>query len=56
MGLPLGALIVHEVRLSSGASIKVSQPRDTGAAQQASGTAVTVVPISPRAATVFRID
>ncbi|MEQ1611914.1 MAG: ABC transporter ATP-binding protein [Hyphomicrobiaceae bacterium] len=54
MGLPLGAMIVHEVRLSNGQSIKTAQSRDVGAEPLSPGTKVVMVPTSPRAATVFR--
>ena len=55
IGLPLGAVIVHEVRLPSGASLKVAQPREAGAEPLAAGTKVSLAPTSPRAATVFRL-
>jgi putative spermidine/putrescine transport system ATP-binding protein len=54
MGLPLGAMIVHEVRLANGQSIKIAQPREAGMEPLAAGTKVVMAPTSPRAATVFR--
>ncbi len=54
MGLPLGAMIVHEVRLSNGQSIKIAQPREAGAEPIKAGTNIKFAPTSTRAATVFR--
>ena len=54
MGLPLGAVIVHEVRLPNGQSIKVAQSREAGAEPLAAGTKISLAPSTPRAATVFR--
>ncbi len=53
LGLPLGATIVHELRLADGTTLKVSEPRKAGAEPLAGGTPVYVSPASPRAATVF---
>jgi putative spermidine/putrescine transport system ATP-binding protein len=54
MGLPLGALIVHEVRTADGRAIKVSEPRAAGAEPRAAGTAVRIKPVTPEAVTVFK--
>ncbi len=56
LGLPLGATIVHELRLADGTTLKTSEPRNTGAEPLAGGTPVYVTPASPHAATVFRAD
>jgi putative spermidine/putrescine transport system ATP-binding protein len=51
MGLPLGASIVHEVRIADGTAIKVATPRSPGIIPLAAGTAIRVVSIVP--ATIF---
>ena len=56
MGLSLGALIVHEVKLADGRFVKVSQPRAMGAEPMASGVAVTLSPASSHVATAFRSE
>jgi putative spermidine/putrescine transport system ATP-binding protein len=56
MGLPLGSVIVHEVRLADNRPIKISQPRDTGAEPLAPGTVISMAAASPRAATAFRAN
>jgi putative spermidine/putrescine transport system ATP-binding protein len=53
MGLPLGAMIVHEIRTSDGA-LKITEPRSTGTEPRAAGTEVRVEPHSADAVTVFR--
>ena len=54
MSLPLGSAVVHEVRTSSGLSLKVSEGRSAGAETPAPGAAVIVQPISPDLVNVFR--
>jgi putative spermidine/putrescine transport system ATP-binding protein len=54
MGLPLGAMIVHEIRTDDGRTIKISEPRAAGMEPRAAGTTVAMRPASPEAATVFR--
>ena len=54
IGLPLGAVIVHEIRAADGRPIKIAQPRVAGMAPLATGTPVRVVPVSRDAVTVFR--
>ena len=54
MSLPLGSAIVHEVRSSSGLSLKVSEARTAGAVTPTPGAAVIVQPISPDLVNVFR--
>ncbi|MBI3513270.1 MAG: TOBE domain-containing protein, partial [Proteobacteria bacterium] len=54
MGLPLGAVIVHEIRLAGGATMKISEARAVGMAPRAPGTAVRVQPQSRDGITVFR--
>ncbi|MDR6772397.1 ABC transporter ATP-binding protein [Azospirillum sp. BE72] len=53
MGLPLGATIVHEVRVADGSAVKVSEPRIDRAALFAPGTPVRLAPVAPRLASVF---
>ncbi len=54
MGLPLGATIVHEIRTTTGLSIKTAEPRATGTEPRLPGTAVTLIPTQPEAVGVFR--
>jgi putative spermidine/putrescine transport system ATP-binding protein len=51
MGLPLGASIVHEVRIADGTAIKIATPRSPGIMPFAAGTAVRVLSAVP--ATIF---
>ncbi len=51
MGLPLGASIVHEVRIADGTAIKIATPRSPGIVPLAPGTAVRVSSTVP--ATIF---
>ncbi len=53
MGLPLGATVVHEVRIADGSAVKVSEPRIDRAALFAPGTPVRLAPVAPRLASVF---
>ena len=54
MGLPLGATVVYEIILADGRAVKISQPRELGAAIVASGTAVTLLPATSTSATAFK--
>jgi len=54
MGLPLGATIVHEIRVPSGLSLKIAEPRATGVEPRPAGTVVTLIPTQPEAVGVFR--
>jgi hypothetical protein len=54
MGLPLGAVIVHEIGTRGGGTMKVAEPRRVGMAPRAPGTDVVIQPLSPEAVTVFR--
>jgi putative spermidine/putrescine transport system ATP-binding protein len=54
MGLPLGAVIVHEVRSADGRSFKISEPRSAGMEPRAAGTPVRVSAIAPEAVSIFR--
>ena len=56
MGLSLGAMIVHEIRLADGRFVKVAQPRAMGAEPLAGGTPIALQPVSPQVATAFRTD
>ena len=51
MGLPLGASIVHEIRIADGSAIKIATPRSPGIVPLAPGTAVRVSSAVP--ATIF---
>ena len=53
MGLPLGATIVHEVRLADGTSLKISEPRTAGMEPLAAGTPIRLAPVTRHSATVF---
>ena len=53
MGLPLGATIVHEIRVGDGTAVKVSEPRTQRADLLAPGTPVRLAPVAPRLASVF---
>lgn len=53
MGLPLGATIVHEVRVGDGTAIKVAAARSEGMQPLAPGTPVRLTPASATVATVF---
>jgi putative spermidine/putrescine transport system ATP-binding protein len=53
VGLPLGATIVHEARLANGATIKISEARETGAEPLQPGTSIFLAPATRSAATIF---
>jgi len=53
MGLPLGAGMVHEIRLASGLSLKMAEPREQMAQPRPSGAPVTLKPISPQSAAIY---
>ena len=46
MGLPLGAMIVHEIRTADGQAIKITEPRSAGTEPRSAGTAVRIEPLS----------
>ena len=52
-GLPLGAVIVHEVLAAGGHRIKLAEPRAPGTEPRASGAPVRLLPSSPAAVMVF---
>jgi putative spermidine/putrescine transport system ATP-binding protein len=52
-GLPLGAVIVHEVLAPGGHPIKLAEPRAPGTEPRAQGTPVRLLPSSPAAVMVF---
>jgi putative spermidine/putrescine transport system ATP-binding protein len=54
MGLPLGAMIVHEIRTADGRALKITEPRSAGTEPRAAGTEVRVEPLSAETVTVFR--
>ncbi|OZI26231.1 Fe3+/spermidine/putrescine ABC transporter ATP-binding protein [Bordetella genomosp. 9] len=51
--LPLGPQVVYGVRLDTGVSIKVSQPRQRTRQPLATGARVRIAPVSPEACLVF---
>ncbi|WP_428248581.1 ABC transporter ATP-binding protein [Ferrovibrio sp.] len=53
LGLPLGATIVHEIRLPDGSGLKISEPRSSGAEPRPSGQAVALAPINTATVTLF---
>ncbi len=53
MGLPLGAIVVYEIALADGRSVKISQSRDLGGEIIAAGTDITLVPATSTSATAF---
>ena len=53
MGLPLGATVVHEIRIADGSAVKVSESRIQRASLLAPGTPVRLAPVAPRLASVF---
>jgi putative spermidine/putrescine transport system ATP-binding protein len=54
MGLPLGSTIVHEIRTAGGVSLKLSEPRAAGMEPRPIGSHVTLRPIQPDVAGVYR--
>jgi putative spermidine/putrescine transport system ATP-binding protein len=54
MGMPLGATIVHEVRIANGTPVKVAAARREGMQPLPAGTPVRLAIASATAATVFR--
>ncbi len=52
-GLPLGAVIVHEVLAPGGHRIKLAEPRAPGTEPRIPGTPVRLMPSSPAAVMVF---
>jgi hypothetical protein len=53
--MPLGAQIVHEIRLTAGTAIKVVEARAAGARQHTPGTAIGLVPADGALVTVFEL-
>jgi putative spermidine/putrescine transport system ATP-binding protein len=53
LGMPLGAIVVHEIRASDGIRLKLSEPRAHGTAARAAGTPVWLRPVSPASVAVF---
>jgi putative spermidine/putrescine transport system ATP-binding protein len=51
--MPLGALVVYDVALAQGASLKISEPREAASGMREVGAAVYVRPASPEACHVF---
>jgi putative spermidine/putrescine transport system ATP-binding protein len=55
LSMPLGAQIVHEIRLTAGTAIKVVEARAAGARQHTPGTAIGLVPADGALVTVFEL-
>ncbi|MGT2488096.1 TOBE domain-containing protein [Methylobacterium oryzae CBMB20] len=53
IGLPLGATLVHEIRLDGGACLKTAEPRAAGARPRPPGTRVRLSPTAPERVSVF---
>jgi len=53
MGLPLGATIVHEIRLADGTPLKIAEARSSGAEPRAGGSNVGLMPINLDTVTAF---
>ncbi len=53
VGLPLGATLVHEIRLDGGARLKTAEPRAAGARPRPPGTRVRLRPTAPERVGVF---
>ena len=52
-GMPLGAIIVHEIRTRAGIRMKLSAARAPGTAARETGTPVWLRPLSPASVAVF---
>jgi len=52
VGMPLGAAVVHEIRLGNGDTVKIAEGRAAGGAPRPPGTEVTILP-RPGAVFVF---
>jgi putative spermidine/putrescine transport system ATP-binding protein len=55
LSLPLGAQIVHEIRLAGGSAVKVVESRAAGARQHGTGTAVRLLPADGALANAFAL-
>jgi putative spermidine/putrescine transport system ATP-binding protein len=55
LSMPLGAQIVHEIRLADGVAVKVVEARAAGARQHAPGAAVHLAPVDGALANVFAL-
>ena len=53
IGLPLGATLVHEIRLDGGARLKTAEARAAGARPRPPGTRVRLSPTAPERVSVF---
>ncbi|AIB14949.1 spermidine/putrescine ABC transporter ATPase (plasmid) [Azospirillum argentinense] len=55
LALPLGPVVVYEVRTADGGQVKVTEPRVAGAALRAPGTPVRLQPVSPQTCRAFAV-
>jgi putative spermidine/putrescine transport system ATP-binding protein len=53
LGMPLGAIMVHEIRTQDGIRLKLSEPRAHGTSAREAGTPVWLRPVSPASVAVF---
>ncbi len=53
LALPLGPVVVYEVRTADGGQVKVTEPRVAGVPLREAGTPVRLHPVSPQACRVF---
>jgi putative spermidine/putrescine transport system ATP-binding protein len=54
--MPLGAHVVYDIALPDGASVRVSEPRETASELRAVGARVELKPLSPASCRVFPSD
>jgi putative spermidine/putrescine transport system ATP-binding protein len=54
MSFPLGSTVVHDVRLSDGTAIKISEMRQSGATTRAPGTEVRIRPSRAETVAIFK--
>ncbi|KAA0679899.1 ABC transporter ATP-binding protein [Azospirillum brasilense] len=55
LALPLGPVVVYEVRTADGGQVKVTEPRVAGAALRTPGTPVRLQPVSPQTCRAFAV-
>ena len=53
IGMPLGSIVIHEIRLASGEALKISEARSRGAQPLPPGTPVMIAPTAPGAVRLY---
>jgi putative spermidine/putrescine transport system ATP-binding protein len=53
IGMPLGAIVVHEIVGDDGRRLKLAEPRRPGVEPRAPGTAVRLAPVAPETVSLF---